>query len=113
MSHSDSLIVRRTITPVSILLRLIAGLYCVWCYLLIPVIPYLRWDPTQGVYWVNGAPGSLFPLPRGPGMTPVIVPATPVDSVIYMTLIMTGGWLVLLALALLYILSPVTIAIRR
>ena len=98
---------RRSLTPMSIVFRIVAILYCVYCYLLFPVIPYIRGNWLEGVYWTSASGGSLFPLPHPPGNLPMIVEASPVDAAIYLVLISTGLWIGLLVLAVLYIVSPV------
>ena len=82
------------------------NLYILW---MLTAALQLHGDLVNGVYWNSAPPGSLFPIPYGPGVLQVLVLANPVDTFIYCALFKSGVWLVFIILSALYILSPYTI----
>jgi len=73
---------------------------------------FLHGDLVNGVWWGSAPPGSLFPIPYGPGPEAMLVIANPVDTFIFCALFQSGLWLVFIILSMLYILSPYTISME-
>lgn len=73
---------------------------------------FLYVDPVNDVWWGSAPPGSLFPIPYGPGYEAMLVIANPVDTFIFCALFQSGLWLVFIILSMLYILSPYTISME-
>ena len=88
----------------AVLIFLIA--YIVW---MSTAAVFLHGNLVDGVYWNSAPPGSLFPIPYGPGPLMMLTLANPVHTFIFCALFQSGLWIVFIILSLLYILSPVTI----
>ncbi|NHJ13534.1 MAG: hypothetical protein EAX95_07640 [Candidatus Thorarchaeota archaeon] len=83
------------------------GIYIFW---MSTAAVYLHGDAVTGVFWSSSPPGSLFPIPYGPGPLMMLTLANPIDSFLYLLLFRFGIWIILEILVILYVVLPYTLA---
>ncbi|UCH05355.1 MAG: hypothetical protein JSW05_04100 [Candidatus Thorarchaeota archaeon] len=101
--------VRRRSSRLTFAVRIALGgifLFLLWLY---PYTLTMSGDWTGGVWWQSSPPGSLFPIPRMPGVLMALVAANEVDSLIYLLLYRTGLWLWYSLFAVPFAFSPWTV----
>jgi hypothetical protein len=94
---------RQTISIVLIFL----ALYVFW---MSAAAVHMSGEAVTGVFWNSSPPGSLFPIPYGPGPLAMLTLANPMDSFLYLALFKYGIWIILEILIILYIAMPYALA---
>ena len=109
-SESQFRLLRREITQKRVRISAVLGFLIVYVLWMSTAATFLHENLMDGVWWSSAPPGSLFPIPCGPGPEMMLVIANPVDTFIFRALFQSSLWLVFIILSMLYILSPYTIS---
>ena len=109
-SESQFRLLRREITQKRVRISAVLVFLIIYVLWMSTAATFLHGNLMDGVWWSSAPPGSLFPIPYGPGHLMMLVIANPVDTFIFCALFQSGLWLVFIILSMLYILFPYTIS---